>query len=118
MKTKVVARLFVKKEFIESFKELAATIIEHTRKETGCLLYSLFQDASSPGEFLFYEEYVNQEALDIHRNSEYLKHFRAKTGICCRKTRSSRFFNYLVLAHQHPAAYTLVQLMHSPISLR
>jgi quinol monooxygenase YgiN len=76
MKKKVIARLFIKNESIESFKKQAAVIIQKTRKEKGCLFYSLFQDVSSPGEFLFYEEYAGQEALDIHSNSEYLKTFR------------------------------------------
>ena len=76
MKKKVIARFFIKNESIESFKKQAAVIIQKTRKEKGCLFYSLFQDVSSPGEFLFYEEYASQEALDIHSNSEYLKIFR------------------------------------------
>jgi quinol monooxygenase YgiN len=76
MKKKVIARFFIKNESIESFKKQAAVIIQKTRKEKGCLFYSLFQDVSSPGEFLFYEEYASQEALDIHSNSEYLKTFR------------------------------------------
>ena len=76
MKKKVIARLFIKNESIESFKKQAVEIIQKTRKEKGCLFYSLFQDVSSPGEFLFYEEYARQEALDIHSNSEYLKTFR------------------------------------------
>ena len=76
MKKKVIARLFIKNESIDSFKKQAAVIIQKTRKEKGCLFYSLFQDVSSPGEFLFYEEYASQDALDIHSNSEHLKTFR------------------------------------------
>jgi quinol monooxygenase YgiN len=80
MKKKVIARLFIKNESIDSFKKQAAVIIQKTRKEKGCLFYSLFQDVTSTGEFLFYEEYAGQEALDIHSNSEYLKTFR--TIVC------------------------------------
>jgi len=76
MKKKVIALLFIRNESIESFKKQAAVIIQKTRKEKGCLFYSLFQDVSSPGEFLFYEEYASQDALDIHSNSEHLKTFR------------------------------------------
>jgi len=76
MKKKVIARLFIKNESIDSFKKQAAVIIQKTRKEKGCLFYSLFQDVTITGEFLFYEEYASQEALDIHSNSEYLKIFR------------------------------------------
>jgi quinol monooxygenase YgiN len=76
MKKKVIARLFIKNESIDSFKKQAAVIIQKTRKEKGCIFYSLFQDVTITGEFLFYEEYASQEALDIHSNSEYLKIFR------------------------------------------
>ena len=76
MKKKVIARLFIKNESIESFKKQTDEIIQKTRKEKGCLFCSLFQDVTITGEFLFYEEYASQEALDIHSNSEYLKIFR------------------------------------------
>ena len=76
MKKRVIARFYIKKESIEIFKKEAEKIIKKTRNEKGCLFYSLFQDVSSPGEFLFYEEYASQDALDIHSNSEHLKTFR------------------------------------------
>ena len=76
MKKRVIARIYIKSEFIDAFKELAATMVEKTGQESGCLFYSLFQDVSRPGDFLFYEEYKDQPALDIHRQSEYLKNFR------------------------------------------
>ena len=76
MKKKVIALLFIRNESIESFKKQAAVIIQKTRKEKGCLFYSLFQDVTITGEFLFYEEYASQDALDIHSNSEHLKTFR------------------------------------------
>ena len=77
---KVIARLFIKNGSIEAFKEHAALIVPKTRSEKGCLFYSLFQNVSRPGDFLFYEEYENQEALDIHSKSEYLQTFRASVG--------------------------------------
>ena len=76
MKKKVIARLFIKDQSIEGFKQLAAAVIPKTRGETGCLCYSLFQDISSPGEFLFYEEYADEAALDHHFKSGHLQAFR------------------------------------------
>ena len=76
MKKKVIARLFIKKGSIEAFKKYAALIIPQTRKEKDCLFYSLFEDIAQPGEFIFYEEYADQEALDVHFNSPYLRTFR------------------------------------------
>jgi quinol monooxygenase YgiN len=76
MKKKVIALIFIKNESIETFKKQAVALIQKTRNEKGCLFYSLFQDISNPGEFLFYEEYANQDALDIHFKSGYLETFR------------------------------------------
>jgi len=77
MKTMVIARLYIKNEFTQDFKKHAAVIIQKTRKEKGCLFYSLFQDISLPGEFIFYEEYASKDALAIHSKSEYLKTFKS-----------------------------------------
>ena len=76
MKTRVIARIFIKQESIEAFRTQAALLIPKTRAEKGCLFYSLFEDVASPGEFLFYEEYVDRTALDVHSKSEYLQNFR------------------------------------------
>ena len=72
---KIVARFFVKKDSIAAFKDLAAAIVEKTRKEKGCLFYGLFEDVARPGVFLFYEEYRDQAAVDLHMSSVYLQAF-------------------------------------------
>ncbi len=72
----VIARLFIKDGSIEAFKKVAAQQVHSTRQEKGCLFYSLFEDVANPGDFLFYEEYADQAALDIHMGSVYLKNFR------------------------------------------
>jgi len=76
MKKHVIARLFIKRDSIAAFMRLANGMIEQTRKESGCIFYSLFQDVNDPGEFLFYEEYADQAALEIHQKSKYLADFR------------------------------------------
>jgi quinol monooxygenase YgiN len=72
---RIVARFFIKNDSIDAFKCLAAELVEETRKEEGCLFYSLFEDAACPGEFLFYEEYQNQAAVDLHIGSAYFQVF-------------------------------------------
>ena len=46
----------------------------------GNIFYSLFQDVHNSGEFVFYEEYADESALDIHFKSEYLANFRKRTA--------------------------------------
>lgn len=69
------ARMIVKPEEIEKFLSLAKTMVEKSNSEAGCLVYKLYQEVGNPSGFIFYEEYENQEALDIHNSTDYFKTF-------------------------------------------
>ena len=76
MKKTVIARLSVKKEAVSEFVQFAQKIVEETRKEAGCITYVLYKNTfGQEAEFVFYEEYKDQSALDFHNKSEYLKKF-------------------------------------------
>jgi quinol monooxygenase YgiN len=75
MKKKIIARVFIKKNAIEVFKKLAIELVQKSRNETDCLQYNLFQDVLDSEEFVFIEEYSNQDALDFHFKSDYLNAF-------------------------------------------
>ena len=76
MKKTVVARLTIKKEAVENFVQFAQKIVEETRKEAGCISYELYKNTfGKEAEFVFYEEYKDQAALDFHNKSEHLKQF-------------------------------------------
>lgn len=49
----ITAKLFVKEEYKEAFKQRVQPLIEATRKEEGCLSYEFYQDASDPTIFSF-----------------------------------------------------------------
>jgi len=76
-KKRVIAQLFIKPNSILEFKNMANGLIKKTREEKGCHSYCLYQDILDSNQFVFVEEYSNQEALNIHFNSEYLKEFVA-----------------------------------------
>lgn len=77
-KVVVVARLSIKAEKVDKFLQAAEKIVNETRKEDGCKTYVLYKSSFKPeNEFIFYEEYQNQKALDFHNNSEHLKEFFA-----------------------------------------
>lgn len=80
MEKKVIARVFVKNECIDAFRNETVDLIQKTRSEAGCISYNLFQDVSVPGNFVFVEEYKNQEAVDFHFKSEHLKSFGEKAA--------------------------------------
>lgn len=76
MKKTVIARLIIKKEAVEIFVQFAKKIVEETHKEAGCITYILYKNSfGQEAQFIFYEEYKDQSALDYHNKSEYLKKF-------------------------------------------
>ena len=77
-KNKIVilhASMEIKPEFIEDFKGIAKALVDSTRKEDGCISYTLLQDAYNPTIFTFYEEYKNIDAVRFHSSQQYLKDF-------------------------------------------
>ena len=79
MKKVVVARLDIKPDAVDQFIQSAQKIVNETRKEKGCVTYMLYKSSFSPeNEFIFYEEYTDQDALDYHNGSEHLSEFFAK----------------------------------------
>ena len=81
MKKTVIARLAIKKEAVNDFIQFAQKIVNETRKEKGCITYRLYKDCiGQESEFVFYEEYKDQAALDFHNKSEHLKQFFSSIG--------------------------------------
>jgi quinol monooxygenase YgiN len=56
-------------------KEYIRAMQEHSRQESGCLLYIGHQSIEDSRKFFFYEQYVDQAALDFHRNAPYFKQY-------------------------------------------
>ena len=75
MKKVIVAQVNIKDEFIAEFKEKAAIIVANTNKEDGNICYRLMQGVADANDFVFYEEYVDQAAIETHSASDYFKAF-------------------------------------------
>ena len=52
----------------ELFKFIAPTL-----QEDGCHQYLLHQSIEDPATFIFYEEWIDQAALDAHLESDHIK---------------------------------------------
>ena len=76
----IVARVKVKEGKEAAFISVASVLVEATRKEPGCLFYTLYQSPMDTKSFIFYEEYKNQAAFDSHSNSDHFKVFAAAIG--------------------------------------
>jgi quinol monooxygenase YgiN len=57
----------------EAVKEALMSMVEPTRKEPGCLCYNLHQSKTDPTQFMFYEQWASQDALDAHGKTPHMK---------------------------------------------
>jgi quinol monooxygenase YgiN len=71
----LIVHFSVKQGEEEKAKEWMRKMQEHTRRERGCRLYVGHQSTEDPRRFCFYEQYVDQAALDAHRAAPYFAQF-------------------------------------------
>jgi len=69
----VVAKVVAKKESLEIVRRELLKLVAPTRKENGCIEYSLHQDQQEPTLFIFYETWESPAALEKHLGSEHFK---------------------------------------------
>ena len=62
----------------EKFKVLANTLVENTRKETGCVSYNFCELKDIKNVFAFAEKWQDKTALDNHLNSPAFKEIIGK----------------------------------------
>src|ERR1035438_7439847 len=72
MHVRVVAHITARPETLAAVREVLVGFTEPTRKEAGCISYELLQDNGDPCQFTFVEEWVSDEALDIHLQTPHL----------------------------------------------
>ncbi|MDR1403542.1 MAG: antibiotic biosynthesis monooxygenase [Tannerellaceae bacterium] len=75
----IVARLTIKSGHESAFIGIASTLVEATRQEEGNLFYALYQSPANPSEFIFYEEYKDEEAFQTHSSSPHFAVFAEST---------------------------------------
>lgn len=57
---------------VEEYFLLAREVVSETRKEKGCITYTLHQDINDPTILTMLEEWVDEEALNQHNKSEHV----------------------------------------------
>ena len=65
----VLAALKVKSGMEDRARKVLRSVLSATRHEQGCVTYDLHQSAADPTEFMFYEVWESQDALDAHAAS-------------------------------------------------
>lgn len=78
----VIARAPVAEAHRETFLAAARICIAQTRKEAGCIAYDMHESVSTPGLFVFAEEWRDRAALDFHMAAPHLQAFLAAALPC------------------------------------
>jgi quinol monooxygenase YgiN len=60
----------------KALKEILNSLIEPTLLEEGCLNYDLHECLDNPGQFMFYENWVNQLAHARHCEMPHIKEWQ------------------------------------------
>ena len=70
---KLISRRIIKPACIESFETLAAELVRESKKEPGCLSYSLNRSEADPRVHVFIECWSDQAAIDAHSASAHFQ---------------------------------------------
>ncbi|MFD0826858.1 putative quinol monooxygenase [Neobacillus sp. M.A.Huq-85] len=57
---------------IEDYLILAREVVSETRKEKGCIMYTLHEDINDPSIITTIEEWENEEVIKQHNKSEHV----------------------------------------------
>ncbi len=81
-KITVAAKIVTKKDSVEAVKAELLKLIPPTRKESGCIEYTLHQDNSDPSIFLFYETWESITSIEKHiKTYHYKAYVKALEGL-------------------------------------
>lgn len=58
----------------------ASEMMRETRKEPGCITYTMSADVEDPGRFWIFEEWESEQALAEHFASPHMRAFQAQVG--------------------------------------
>jgi quinol monooxygenase YgiN len=75
----VVAKLRAAKGKGDALAALLKEQVAAVRKaEPGCLIYRPHRSSKDPDQFIFYEQYKDEAAFDVHRKNPILAEYRAR----------------------------------------
>lgn len=69
----VVAHISARPDTVDELRTLLLGLLEPTRRESGCLRYTLLHNQSEPTDFTFVEEWADAAALDAHLATPHLQ---------------------------------------------
>ena len=58
---------------VEEYLIMAREVVSETRKEKGCIMYTLHEDINDPTILTMLEEWEDEEALNQHNKNEHVR---------------------------------------------
>jgi len=77
----IIVPIKAKTQFRTKVREKLLEMTALTNQESGNICYCLYQVTDDPDQFIIYEKWKNQAALDFHMNQDYLKIFLNESKI-------------------------------------
>jgi quinol monooxygenase YgiN len=71
----VVGRVTSDGEKRDELIRVAQAVAQASRTEEGCLSYRFYEDTELPNEFVFVEEWADQQALERHFATDHIRVF-------------------------------------------
>lgn len=69
----IIAKALVKDKNLELFKKEALELVENSRKEEGCIEYSLYEDKEKKSVLTFVEKWKDKTSIEKHESTEFFK---------------------------------------------
>lgn len=76
----LIAKLKAQEGKEAELEKVVKEILPKVKEEEGTLKYSFNRSIKDPSVFVFYEKYVDQEALNIHSATPHFKEMSAALG--------------------------------------
>ncbi len=74
---KIIATIVTKSDTKEEVLNACKNVVDGTRTECGNISYALHIDTSNPLKLVILEHWKNQEAIDLHNQTEHFNTFIA-----------------------------------------
>ena len=91
----IIGTVIAKPEKRAELLKILTSFVTPTRTEPGCINYDFHCDAEDPNVFVFYENYVNKQALDKHLSMPYLRPLIDRTDELLAKPVNIRYLTML-----------------------
>jgi len=67
----IVAKNYVKEEFIEEFKRISRELVEKSSREEGCISYHLYEELEPSNILTFIEIWRDMDCIEKHNASSH-----------------------------------------------